>query len=72
MESPALKVVVRVEPPQLDRASVDRLMDGEIARFEKFLQERQRSQGLSGNDPLTTPERGILKAYITYASTRST
>lgn len=72
MESPALKVVVRVEPPQLDRVTADRLMDGEISGFEKFLQERQRTQGLSGDDPLSTPERGILKAYLTYAATRST
>ncbi len=70
MESPALKVVVRVEPPQLDRASIDRLMDGEISRFEQFFQERQKSMGLSG-DPLSTPERGVLKAFLAYAASRS-
>lgn len=45
-------------------------MDEEIAGFQTFLQEQQRRAGLSGNDPLSTPERGIIKAYITYASTR--
>lgn len=45
-------------------------MDGEVAKFEQFLQEQQRRQGLNP-DPLSTPERGIIKAYITYASTRS-
>ncbi len=70
MASPALKVVVQVDPPNLDRKTADRLMDEEIAGFEAFLQEQQRRAGLSGNDPLSTPERGIIKAYITYASTR--
>lgn len=45
-------------------------MDGEIASFEDFLKEQQRQKGLNA-DPLSTPERGIIKAYITYASTRS-
>ncbi len=45
-------------------------MDGEISKFEEFLQEQARRQGLNP-DPLSTPERGIIKAYITYAHTRS-
>lgn len=70
MGSPALKVVVRVDPPELDRANIDRLMDGEISEFEKYLQQKQREQGLSGNDRLMTPERGILKAFLIYAKTK--
>jgi hypothetical protein len=45
-------------------------MDGEISEFEKFLQTKQREQGLSGNDPLMSSERGILKAFIIYAKSR--
>lgn len=71
MASPALKVVVRVDPPNIDRATADRLMDEEIAGFQAFLQEQQRRAGLNGHDPLSTPERGIIKAYITYVSTRN-
>lgn len=72
MASPALQVVVRVDPPATDRATLDRLMDGEISEFEKHLQAKQRERGLSGVDPLSTPERGILKAFIIFAQTRST
>jgi len=45
-------------------------MDGEISEFEKYLQQKQREQGLSGNDRLMTPERGILKAFLIYAKTK--
>lgn len=68
MASPSLQVVVRVDPPTLDRPSLDRLMDGEINKFEAVFQQRNREQGLTG-EPLTSIERGTLKAYLMYART---
>lgn len=67
MEKPALKVVVRVEPPKdLTRGQLDDLMDGEIAGFEAQLREQSQKRGLPG-DHLITAERGLLKAYLFYA-----
>lgn len=69
MASPSLQVVVRADPPDMDRVSLDRLMDNEITEFEKHFQQRQREQGLTG-EPLTSIERGTLKAYLFYARTK--
>lgn len=69
MPSPALVVVVRADPPEMDRATLDRLMDGEITKFEDVFQKRQREQGLTG-EPLTSIERGTLKAFLMYARTK--
>lgn len=71
MESPALKVHVRIDPPadQLPKQQLDRLLDGEISAFERHLQNTQREAGLRP-DPLSTPERGILKGYLLFASTK--
>ncbi len=69
MPSPALVVVVRADPPEMDRATLDRLMDGEISKFESVFQQRQREQGLTG-EPLTSIERGTLKAFLIYARTK--
>lgn len=70
MEKPALKVVVRVEPPQeLSRAVLDELMSGELHAFEQDLIQKTKEKNLTGG-PLTSPERGILKAYLFYAYTR--
>lgn len=71
MERPALRVVVRVEPPaDLSREQINTLMDGEVHAFERDLQRRQREQGLSP-DPLNGSERGIIKAYILFAHGRT-
>lgn len=53
----------------MDRVSLDRLMDNEITEFEKHFQKRQREQGLTG-EPLTSIERGTLKAFLFYARTK--
>lgn len=70
MASPALKVLVRVDPPEVNRATLDSLMDGELSAFERDLQSRNRAAGLSG-EPLTGVERGVLKAYLFFAHTRT-
>ena len=69
LQSPALQVVVRADPPSMDRATLDRLMDGEISKFEEDFQRRQRAQGLAG-EPLTSIERGVLKAFLVYGVTK--
>lgn len=69
MASPALQVVVRADPPDMDRVTLDRLMDNEINKFEEYFQQRQREQGLTG-ERLTSIERGTLKAYLFYARTK--
>ncbi len=69
MASPALKVLVQVEPPEVTRATLDALMDGELSAFEQDLQTRNRAAGLGG-EPLTGVERGVLKAYLFFACTR--
>lgn len=69
MPEPALKVTVRIDPPDLSRAHLDVLMDGEISAFEKDLRARNAAMGLGG-EPLTSIERGTLKAYLFYAVTR--
>ena len=66
MSAPALKVTVRIDPPDLSRANLDKLMDGEISAFEKDLRVRNQAASLSG-EPLTSIERGTLKAYLFYA-----
>lgn len=70
MGSPGLKVVVQVDPPDMGRESLDRLMDGEITRFEEELKRRQVGQGLRP-ESLATAERGILKAYLIFARSPS-
>lgn len=49
---------------------LDSLMDGELSAFERDLQTRNRAAGLSG-EPLTGVERGVLKAYLFFATTRT-
>ena len=44
-------------------------MDGEISKFEEDFQRRQRAQGLAG-EPLTSIERGVLKAFLVYGVTK--
>jgi hypothetical protein len=65
---PALKVVVRISPPEenLTKAQLNELFDGELAKFERHLMERQQSAGMNP-DPLSTPERGLLKGFLLYA-----
>jgi hypothetical protein len=71
VEKPALKVVVRVDPPtELSREQFNELMDGELTAFEADLRRRQQGRGLQG-DPLISAERGLLKAYIYFAHGRS-
>jgi hypothetical protein len=68
VERPALKVRVLIEPPieQPTKEQLNTLLDGEIARFERHVMERQRAAGLNP-DPLATPERGLLKGFLIYA-----
>lgn len=44
-------------------------MDGEITKFEGHFVHRQKQQGLAG-EPLTSIERGTLKAYLMFARTK--
>lgn len=71
MESPALKVHVQISPPaeKLSRQQLDALMDGELSGFERHLRESQVQVGLNP-DPLSTPERGIIKGYLLYAASK--
>lgn len=54
----------------MSRAALDSLMDGELSAFERDLQTRNRAAGLSG-EALTGVERGVLKAYLFFAVTRT-
>lgn len=44
-------------------------MDGEITKFEEHFVKRQKAEGLTG-EPLTSIERGTLKAFLMYARTK--
>lgn len=52
----------------MDRGTLDRLMDDEISKFEDAFSRSQRDRGLTG-EPLTSIERGTLKAFLIYART---
>jgi hypothetical protein len=71
VEKPALKVHVRISPPpeELTRQQLDALMDGELIEFEKHLMHKQHQAGFSP-EPLSTPERGILKGFLVYAASK--
>ncbi len=71
MSDAKLEVTIRVHPPKdvLSKAEIDELMDGEISGFERHIKWAQEQRGLAP-DPLSTPERGIIKAYLLYAGSR--
>lgn len=65
-----LSVKVKINPPPetVDKKEVDRLLDGELSKFEDYFAKVQREQGFDGA-PLAGFERGVLKAYLYYAAT---
>jgi hypothetical protein len=65
-----LHVNVKINPPPetVDKKEVDRLLDGELSRFEKHFSHVQKEKGMDGA-PLAAFERGVLKAYLYYAAT---
>ena len=65
-----LHVKVQISPPPktVDKKEVDKLLDGELTRFEEYVQRKGREAGSDGM-PLASHERGIIKAYIYYAAT---
>lgn len=65
-----LTVQVQVDAPEVSRAQLDALMDGEITAFEQDLKRSsERGAGLQG--PLTSIERGTIKAYLYFAKKRT-
>jgi hypothetical protein len=48
---------------------MDEALEGELAKFNLWFMERQQNQGVLEPSPLATFEKGILKAYLLYAST---
>ena len=53
---------------QAVQAELDKLLDGELAGFERFYSQLQKNQGFDGA-PLATVERAAVKAYLIYAAT---
>ena len=66
-----LHVSVKITPHQdkIDPAKMDELLDGELVEFEKWFISRQRQRGLHGGGFIAA-ERGMLKTYIVYLSTK--
>jgi hypothetical protein len=65
-----LRVKITIQPPPdtVSKQEVDRLLDGELTRFEKYFSHIQQKRGLDGA-PLASFERGVIKAYLYYAAT---
>lgn len=64
-----LTVQVKIDAPSVDRAQLDALMDGELSAFEQDL-KRVSERGANLQGPLTSMERGTIKAYLHFALTR--
>jgi hypothetical protein len=65
-----LKVEVSItpHPRELGGAQIDRLFDGELSKFQDWVQQRNRAVGMEGA-ALSAPERLIVKSYLLYAAT---
>ena len=65
-----VKVSVKINPPpnQMDKREVDRLLDGEISQFERYVIRQAQSKGYEGA-PLASFERSMIKAYLYFAAT---
>lgn len=68
----SLQIEIKIHPPQsqLSPSEMDALLDHELSRFETWFLERQRAKGNPNPSPLISPERGILKQYLLYLTTK--
>lgn len=66
-----LKVELKLSPhpEEITPQEMNRLLDGEITKFQDWVIERNKASGFEGA-PLAAPERLIVKSYIFFAATR--
>lgn len=59
---------VTIHPPlSTNPREADEELSGELASFNSWFMARQASQGSLDPTPLTSFERGAIKAYLIYA-----
>jgi hypothetical protein len=65
-----LKVSIEIYPPAdtVDALTMDSLLNGELVEFERWFVAQQKQKGAAASG-LIGAERGILKAYLIYATT---
>jgi hypothetical protein len=54
----------------MDPKELDEVLNQELEGFNKWFVQKQKDSGASGLD-LIGPERGVVKAYLIYAATKS-
>ncbi len=71
MTERSLRVEVKLtpHPNELSPQEMDRLLDGEIKKFQDWVIEKNKGAGI-GASPLTAAERLSVKSYLIYASTK--
>ncbi len=65
-----VSVVVKPHPETMRAEDFDKLLDGELAAFERWFIQSQRDKGNTNPSGLISAERAIVKTYILYMSTK--
>ena len=65
-----VEVKLSPHPQEVSPEIFDRMLDGELAGFERWFIKRQRDRGNPSPTGLISAERAIVKAYVLYLATK--